>query len=177
MGKAKKAPASEKRQRGRPSLRSPEIEAEIVERLSKGEPMAVICRDEHMPSYWTVRNWAEADSVFSQAIARARELGFDEIAAETLEIADNAKNDWMAANDDSDAAYRLNGEHIQRSKLRIETRLKLLAKWDPKRYGDKLQTELSGPDGGPIQTRNLDDETLKARIAELTAKFAASGQP
>ena len=27
---------------------------------------------------------------------------------------------------------------IQRAKLRIDTRLKLLSKWDPKRYGDKL---------------------------------------
>ena len=34
--------------------------------------------------------------------------------------------------------FQLNGEHVQRSKLRIETRLKLLAKWDPRRYGDRL---------------------------------------
>ena len=36
---------------------------------------------------------------------------------------------------------RVNAEHIQRSKLRIETRLKLLAKWNPKKYGDKLALE------------------------------------
>lgn len=39
----------------------------------------------------------------------------------------------------------------------------------------KDRVEHTGKDGGPIQTRNLDDETLKARIAELTAKFTASG--
>jgi hypothetical protein len=33
-------------------------------------------------------------------------------------------------------------------KLQIETRLKLLAKWDPKRYGDKLS--LSGDKENPI---------------------------
>jgi hypothetical protein len=27
---------------------------------------------------------------------------------------------------------------VQRAKLRIDTRLKLLSKWDPKRYGEKL---------------------------------------
>jgi hypothetical protein len=35
-------------------------------------------------------------------------------------------------------------------KLQVETRLKLLAKWDPKRYGDMVRQEISGPDGAPI---------------------------
>jgi hypothetical protein len=35
--------------------------------------------------------------------------------------------------------------------LRIETRLKLLAKWDPKRYGERLHSEVTGVDGGPLQ--------------------------
>jgi hypothetical protein len=29
--------------------------------------------------------------------------------------------------------------------------LKLLAKWSPKKWGDKVQTEISGPNGGAIQ--------------------------
>ena len=31
---------------------------------------------------------------------------------------------------------------IQRSKLRVETRLKLLAKWSPEKYGDKKQVDV-----------------------------------
>ena len=31
-----------------------------------------------------------------------------------------------------------------RDRLRVDTRLKLLAKWCPKRYGDKLDVEDSG---------------------------------
>jgi len=65
------------------SLRTPELEAEIVARLSKGEPLAVICRDEHMPCDDTVRNWQDADPAFARAIARAREAGFDAIANRT----------------------------------------------------------------------------------------------
>jgi hypothetical protein len=39
---------------------------------------------------------------------------------------------------------------IEHRKLRIETRLKLLAKWNPKKYGDKLaHTGASGD--GPIE--------------------------
>jgi hypothetical protein len=37
-------------------------------------------------------------------------------------------------------------------RLQVETRLKLLAKWDPKRHGERIATEISGPDGGEIRT-------------------------
>jgi hypothetical protein len=56
-----------------------------------------------------------------------------------LDIADNATNDWMEKQGkDGTELYQLNGEHIQRSKLRIETRLKLLAKWNPRKWGEKV---------------------------------------
>jgi hypothetical protein len=32
----------------------------------------------------------------------------------------------------------IDGGDVQNRKLRIETRLKLLAKWDPKRYGERV---------------------------------------
>ena len=38
---------------------------------------------------------------------------------------------------------------VQRDKLASETDLKLLAKWDPKRYGDRMA--LTGAEGGAIQ--------------------------
>jgi hypothetical protein len=41
---------------------------------------------------------------------------------------------------------------VQHAKLRIETRLKLLAKWNPKTWGDRVTQEISGPDGSPVQT-------------------------
>ncbi len=115
-----------------PSKYTDALFAEICERLSKGEPLAQICRDEHMPSDRTVGNWRDGDPALASAIARARETGFDAIALEALRIADDKE-----------------GEH-QRDRLRVDTRLKLLAKWDPKRYGDKLQVG-GDPDGTPMQ--------------------------
>lgn len=156
---------------GRPSLYTPELIETIAERLSTGEPMAAICRDEGMPAYRTVKDWIDSKPDVAAAIARAREEGFDAIAAGTLEIADDARNDYMeAAGEEEAAAYRLNGEHIQRSKLRIETRLKLLAKWDPKRYGDALK--LSGDPDAPLA--GLSDDQVDARLAVLLAKREAS---
>ena len=50
-----------------------------------------------------------------------------------------------------------NGENIQRSKLRVDTRLKVLGKWNPKRWGDKI--ELAGDKDAPltIVVRKLTD--------------------
>lgn len=135
LGQGQKAPP---KPRGRPSKFTPEIADEICARLAEGEPLRQICRDPHMPNWSTVYDWMDSDKAFSQRIARARERGEEAIAAECLDIADHAKNDWMEANGQDSEGYRLNGEHIQRSKLRIETRLKLLAKWNPKKWGEKV---------------------------------------
>ena len=90
-----------------------------------------------MPSVSTVNNWRNADEAFSGRIVRAREDGFDAIALECLEIGDSVQPD---------------AAEVSKAKLRVETRLKLLAKWDPKRYGDKVA--LTGDsDGDPIQTQ------------------------
>src|SRR5690606_7651806 len=100
----------------------------------------------------TVWDWQQKKPEVSQAIARAREAGEDWLAAECLEIADDSRNDFMQrlAEDGDERAGQFNGEHVQRSKLRIETRLKLLAKWNPKKYGDKVSMEHAGPGGGAI---------------------------
>ena len=141
--------------------------AEICERLSKGEPLAQICRDKGMPSVSTVWAWERAHAGLSEAIARARLEGYDAIAAECLGIADDGTNDWM---EKREGGTQLNAEHVQRSKLRVWTRLQLLAKWDPKRYGERNAVEVSGPGGAPVQ---VDDSTRSARVAQLMALAAA----
>jgi hypothetical protein len=134
---------------GRPSTKTPETCAAIVERLSAGEPMASICRQDDMPSVTTVWEWQKADSGFSESIARAREVGFDVLAAQCLDIADDATGDTRIVGEDEREVC--NTEFVQRAKLRIDTRLKLLAKWDPKRYGDKLAHVGGDDDDAPIK--------------------------
>lgn len=118
---------------------TPEQRQEAIERildgLAKGTPLTVICRAEGMPADNTVRGWAEQDAQLSDAIARAREAGFDQIALDALAIADATENDTIETKD----GEKPNIEWITRSRLRVETRLKLLAKWDPKRYGELIK--------------------------------------
>lgn len=94
-----------------------------------------------MPSYGTIYNWEKKDPEFAERIACARDIGEEVLAQECLAIADDGTNDYMEEThgDDEDSSWRFNGENVQRSRLRIETRLKLLAKWNPKKYGEKLE--------------------------------------
>lgn len=127
--------------------------AEICEWIAEGKTLREYCRQDGKPSYVTVYDWLKSNTEFNERFARARESGEDVIAQECLAIADDGTNDYMEVQhgDDEESSWRLNGEHVQRSKLRVDTRLKLLAKWNPKKYGDKVEQFISGPDGKPLQ--------------------------
>jgi hypothetical protein len=53
---------------------------------------------------------------------------------------------------DERGGWEQNGEHIQRSRVRIDTRKWLLSKMLPKVYGDKSEVAVTGPNGGEVQT-------------------------
>jgi hypothetical protein len=116
---------------------------EICKRLATGEPLAVICRDIGI-SRRTVGYWRQEDKEIAAAFDEARDDGFDAIARECMEIADDGRRDYEVQEDGREL---VDHDHIQRSKLRVETRLKLLAKWDPRRYGEKQQLDHTSSDG------------------------------
>jgi len=128
-----------------PSKRTPGVEAEILRRLSSGEPLAVICRDDHLPTSSTWREWCRSDETLDIAHARARDDGYDLISARLRNTARG-----KTADDGGDSS----GD-VQRDKLIIDTDLKLLAKWDPKRYGDKVALTGGSEGDRPIQTQAL----------------------
>lgn len=123
---------------------SPELAEKILDRIAGGESLRRICADEGMPHRLTVLRWLEADKELATKCARARELQADSIFDELREIAEDG-----------------NPEDVQRAKLRVSTLQWMAAKLAPKRYGEKIQAEHSGPDGGAIKfdtvTRRLVD--------------------
>lgn len=144
---------TEEAQTGRPTLYTEDLVDEICDRLTIGESMVHICRDDHMPNCSTVFRWLgnEDHEAFCKRYTRARETQADFMAAEILDISDNGSNDWMEREGkDGEKSMVLNGEHIQRSRLRVDTRKFLMAKLQPKKYGDKLNLGMSGDDGEPI---------------------------
>lgn len=141
---------------GRPSLYNDEIAMDICARLANGESLLKICRSEGYPDRGTVFRWIIAHDDFRHKYDAAREMQAELFADELNEIADDGTNDWMeSADKDGGVGYKLNGEHIQRSRLRIDTRKWIASKLKPKKYGDKVTQEVTGPDGGPVQIAEI----------------------
>ncbi|MEN6644605.1 MAG: terminase [Armatimonadia bacterium] len=132
---------------------------EICDWIAQGKTLRDYCRQEGKPHYTVVYEWRLNDDEFAQRFARARDIGHDAIAEECLAIADESAFDAIEG---EDGTLRTNSEVIQRSKLRVETRLKLLAKWSPKKYGDKLDVNHSGHIAQPT---DLTDDQLAAIAA------------
>jgi hypothetical protein len=129
---------------GRPSSYTPEMALAICERLVEGESLRAITRSEGMPHIGTVFRWMEAFPDFREQYTRAREIQAEAFADEMTEIADDASNDWMARNDPDNPGWVANNDHINRSRLRIDTRKWIASKLKPKKYGDFKHVEHSG---------------------------------
>lgn len=127
----------------RPSLLTPGTRAEILARLAAGQTLLRICRDAHMPDRTTVVKWVSSDrDGFAAEYRAAREHGYEVMAEELLDIADDGRNDYLL--DPETGKQVWNGEHPFRSRLRLDTRKWILAKMLPKVFGDKQQVEHSG---------------------------------
>ncbi|MDN0127414.1 DNA packaging protein [Yersinia massiliensis] len=147
---------------GRPSDYTDELAELICLRLAEGESLRSVCSDDGMPSKQAVLRWLARNEEFRAQYVRAKEEGAEAIAEELFDIADDGTNDWMEKldKDGECIGYQLNGEHVQRSKLRIDTRKWYLSKIMPKKYGDKVTNEIVGKDGGSIQIETSPMSTL-----------------
>jgi hypothetical protein len=122
---------------GRPSKRTQAIEDEILVRLANGQSLAAICRLDHMPDCATVIRWthggSEGEKAFCVAYNRARASQADVLFDSSLDICDDDSKDLIIQEDGSVTA---NPSAVARSKLRIETRMRMAGKISQK-YADK----------------------------------------
>ena len=155
---------------------TPEIAAEICERLAKGETLRSICRDDHMPDESSVRQWVLDDRHgFAPQYTLARDKGLDAIAEEIFDIVDDGQNDYMTKLRDDGSEYEVpNHEHINRSRLRFQARQWYLSKLAPKKYADRLDLNHSGEIKGGLSEDERDkrlarlEESVKKRVAKAT---------
>jgi hypothetical protein len=129
------------------------IKKQLVGWMSEGKTLREFCRKEEMPVYATIYDWLEEDAEFSARFARARDMGHDAIAEDALRIADSiflGKKvvTHSGGSEDEDTMTVTEEDSVQHRKLQIETRLKLLAKWNPKKYGEK--TVIAGDADAPL---------------------------
>ena len=126
-----------------------EIANAICELIADGNSLRAICLLDDMPAKSTVFKWLAEQPTFSDQYARAREAQADSLADDILEIADDGKRDTYT---DLDGNERTDHDVIARSRLRVDARKWLASKMAPKKYGDKMQQEITGKDGAPLLT-------------------------
>lgn len=136
---------------GRPSKYSKELVEEIVTLLSAGHTMKSICALSHMPSIQTIFNWERGNRGFLELSMRAREAGTHVIADQCIEIADDPLLDPAD------------------KRVRIDTRMRLIGKWNAKKYGDKIEHT--------VQQDFIPLDELQRRIAESEARRGISRSP
>ena len=152
---------------GRPTTYNEEIASLICGRMANGESLRSICRDDAMPALSTVFLWVSKHPDFSEQYKLAMASRADAMFEEMFDIADDGQNDWMEIQDKEgdNAGWRFNGEHVQRSRLRIDTRKWALSKMLPKKYGDKADGNLGDEnnDASPVTVNiNVKDASKDA---------------
>jgi hypothetical protein len=159
---------------GRPTSYNETIGQEICSRMALGESLTDITKSDHMPHRGTVYAWAQGP--FRDAFMRARELQSEALLDDCVAIADaigQPESDSKEKTQDID----INAQ-IQKAKLQIDTRLRVIAKMTPHKYGERIQH--TGANGGPIQIAaiTIDARTLQPdqREAFRNALLAAKSQ-
>jgi hypothetical protein len=137
--------------KGRPTTYNEKLGNKICEAIansSKG--LTHICAEnEDFPSRQTIHEWIIKYKDFGDKYTRAKELQAEYLIDEILTISDDGTNDFRAMENSNGIA--VDKEHINRSRLRVDTRKWLASKLVPKIYGDKLQAEHTGKDGKAIE--------------------------
>lgn len=142
---------------------------EICDKVAEGQNVRDVLKfGRDMPAPVTFYKWLESSDLRAKQYAHAHEVKADREFQEILEIADNANMDYEIV----DGKIVVNGESVQRSKLRVDARKWRLSKMLPKKYGDSVK--LTGDADNPIQSK-LTIEILPAsgRIASSEGEIDA----
>jgi hypothetical protein len=150
---------------GRPSTYSRSIAEEICNTIatsSKG--VKCLCKENaHWPCHDTIYRWLIEYSEFSDLYAQAKKYQVEVLVDEIIELADDVSHDEMI-NDHGKIVP--NKEHINRSRLRIDSRKWIASKLVPRIYANKDQGEC--PEcASRKEYANLSDAELVSRMEEI----------
>jgi len=129
---------------------------EIFELMRLGYSSRSICRRKDFPS-WSefMRMIAETTDEMRDQYAQARECMVDAWVIDAVDIAKDESRDYQNYEETIESpkgvtvkkAVKSDNTASQRDRLKCETILKVAAKMLPKKYGEKIQQEITGKDG------------------------------
>lgn len=126
--------------RGRARTRD-QLVSIICERIAEGEVIEDICgpdRESDFPTWRTFYKWMLADKDIKNQYNDAVQARLLKFVDSTFKIADDGSNDYMEKLNDKGevVGWQINGEAVQRSKLRINN-----IQW----YAEKIGRSIFGP--------------------------------
>lgn len=128
----------------RPTKYSQELADAICQAISRSSNgLSRICETLDI-SYVSVYKWLNEYEEFAKQYARAREEQADFLADEIIEIADDGSKDTKQITGRDGALIDVEDtEWTNRSKLKVDARKWKASKLAPKKYGDKIQNDLT----------------------------------
>lgn len=158
------------------------IKARILEEIQKKRSLHDILENDilgEFPSTPTVYGWLnenhkDYDDQFFKDYERARDIRADKIFEEMLVIADTPKTGTITKLGGANGMEVTETDMIQHRRLQVETRKWILGRMKPKKYGDKIETTITGGDK-PVQT--VDYSKLSPEVLEELAKQADANKP
>lgn len=156
---------------GRPSAYSDELADIICARMSEGQSMRTICKDDDMPSLSMVFRWLgdERYERFREQYTRARELRADAMFEEMIDTARAERETNQVTIRETEKGIMRDEktmDNVPRASLLVDTLKWTLSRMNPKKYGDKLQVD-SKTD--ITHHYNDDDMTMLERYATQQA--------
>lgn len=122
---------------------------------------------------WLNKNSNYYDPTFSEDYARAREIRTDKLFSEIISISDTpVLGETVKSGLLGDETTT--GDMIQHRRLQVDARKWVVARMMPKKYGDKIETTITGGDN-PVKT--IDVKLLSAEALEEIAKQADANKP
>lgn len=146
---------------GRPSLEfDMELADAICERIATSELgleqvlQERQCDGLSVVSSTTIYKWLRDNPEFAEQSARARKMQAELLHDRAQVIAQTpliGRVTRIESGPDGAKTVETESDNVERSKLMVQTTLKRAGQLDAKKYGDKIEQFISGPEGKPIQ--------------------------
>jgi hypothetical protein len=125
--------------------KSPECLEALCAYLAQGGMMLLFAKRLGL-NRGTLSAWCSKDPEWKAAVAKAREQGVDALAEEALAMATDplmVEDIYERYDNDGNLLSKdvKKGDAVYARKLAVSTRLDLLKKWAPEKYGDKVEAK------------------------------------
>ena len=166
----KKPTKKTKKPAGRPTTFTKLLANKICARIACGESMRSVARDTKMPAMSTLFKWLSINKEFKDQYVLAKTESADVFADDILDIVDNAAQPVMV----DGKPVVINGKVIMvtdavsvaHARLRMDARKWAASKLKPKKYGDRIISDVNVA----VSLTDLSDDELERKLKILESK-------